>query len=73
MNFRFTPKRGRQRPGNEEVTFTIGRLWADQDNGMVEVTHLLDRTYRYRSARELQWHLADRFELPKESVRLARV
>ena len=73
MNFRFTPKRGRRRPGYEEATFTIGRLWADDAEGMIEVTHLLDRKYGYRSARELRWHLAERFELPQESVQLDRI
>ena len=39
----------------------------------IEVTHLLDRKYGYRSARELRWHLAERFELPQESVQLDRI
>ena len=73
MNFRFTPKRGRRRPGNEEATFTIGRLWADHDDQVIEVTHLVDGRYCYRSTRELRWHLAERFELPQESVQLDRV
>ena len=73
MNFRFTPKHGRQDPGKEDITFTIDRLWAEHPDGAIEITHLLDRTYGYHSARELQWHLADRFALPKHDVRLDRL
>ena len=73
MNFRFTPKLGRQDPGEEEITFTIDRLWAEDADGAIEITHLLDKTYGYHSTRELQWHLADRFALPKRDVHLDRL
>ena len=48
MNFRFTPKLGRQDPGEEEITFTIDRLWAEDADGAIDITHLLDQTYGYR-------------------------
>jgi hypothetical protein len=39
----------------------------------VEITHLFDRTYGYRSLRELAWHLADRFDLSPKAVQVERV
>jgi len=72
MKFRFTPKLRRVRPGSEERTFTIHRLWKDEAERATEITHLFDRTYRYRSPRELAWHLADRFALPPRAVELER-
>ncbi len=70
MNFTVTTRRGGQRRGSEGTTFTIDKLWAARDGAPSDVSHLVDRTYRYRSVRELQWHLADRFELPVQSVAL---
>ena len=46
MKFRFTPKLRRARPGSEERTFTIHRLWKDEAERATEITHLFDRTYR---------------------------
>ena len=73
MKFRFIPKRRRHRPGSEECTFTIGRLWADEAGNAEEITHLFDRSYGYRSPRELAWHLADRYRLPPRAVELSRI
>ena len=70
MNFKVMTRRGGQNRGAEETTFTIDRLWAARDGASRDVSHLVDRTYPYRSIRELQWHLADRFNLSVQSVAL---
>jgi hypothetical protein len=72
MKFRYLPKRRRHRPGAEERTFAIGRLWKDEPEVSTEITHLFDRTYGYRSPRELAWHLAARFGVPPSAVRLEK-
>ena len=51
-----------------DPTFTLDRVWASKDGRDREVSHLLDRTYGYRSVRELKWHLAERFGLSPRSV-----
>jgi hypothetical protein len=51
-----------------DPTFTLDRVWASKDGRDQEVSHLLDRTYGYRSVRELKWHLAARFGLSPRSV-----
>ena len=51
-----------------DPTFTLDRVWMAEDRGPREVSHLLDRTYGYRSLRELQWHLAARFGLAPRAV-----
>jgi hypothetical protein len=53
----------------EIPTFTVGRLWQQG----AEISHLIDRSYGYHSARELRWHLADRFGVPVTSVMLSKV
>jgi len=73
MKFQVTPKRRRERPGAEERTFTIGRIWQAESAKPVEITHLFDRSYGYRSLRELTWHLADRFDVSPKAVDLERV
>jgi hypothetical protein len=71
MNFKFSPKRAR--PAHADgAAFRINRLWASQDGAENEISHLVDRSYPYQSARELRWHLADRFGLAVDSVRLDR-
>jgi hypothetical protein len=70
MKFQVIPKRRRQRPGAEEPTFTISRLWTDETGEPVEITHLFDRSYGYRSLRELAWHLAARFDLSPKAIQL---
>jgi hypothetical protein len=71
MNFKFSPKRARTAHA-DGAAFRISRLWAHDGAAENEISHLVDRTYPYRSARELRWHLAERFGLPVESVRLSR-
>jgi hypothetical protein len=73
MNFSYTARRNRSRPGAEAATFRIGRLWRLDGDRENEVSHLVDRTYAYRSQRELHWHLAERFDQPVGAVRLDRV
>ena len=68
MNFTLTMRRARKSRRHETRTFTIGRLWHHDGEQETEVSHLLDRTYRYHSLRELSWHLADRFSLPVGQV-----
>jgi hypothetical protein len=71
MNFKFAPKRARS-AHPDGGAFKISRLWADDGRTEDEISHLVDRTYPYQSARELRWHLAERFGLPVASVRLDR-
>ncbi len=71
MQFDYTPRPIRRTPADEAATFKVDRLWARQDSGRKDVSHLVDRSYGYHSARELQWHLAERFGLPVRSVRLS--
>ena len=71
MQFDYTPKPIARPASADAATFNIGRLWAHQAGGLKEVSHLVDRSYAYRSARELKWHLAERFGLPVRSVRLS--
>jgi hypothetical protein len=66
MQFHFIPK-----PVNEDIWtagFTLDQVWADDAGLSQDISHLLDRTYMYHSARELQWHLADRFGLAPHRV-----
>ena len=70
---KFTFKPWPRKSGREDVqTFTIKRIWQDGSDreGGTDVSHLLDRTYRYRSLRELRWHLADRFGAPVDKIEL---
>ena len=69
MNFRCSFKRA-PAGAADETTFTIDRLWRSQEGREAEVSHMVDRSYRYRSRRELRWHLADRFALPVERIDL---
>ncbi len=71
MNFRFLPKRRDDRR-TDAPTFTVERLLADVANGPTDLSHLIDRSYPYRSVRELKWHLADRFGVPLAEVAVAR-
>ena len=71
MHFKFSFKRSRPAHADGAV-FRIKRLWASEDGVDNEISHLVDRSYPYQSARELRWHLANRFGLPVDSVRLDR-
>ncbi|HEV2560179.1 MAG TPA: AsnC family transcriptional regulator [Microvirga sp.] len=53
-----------------DPTFTLERVFASGTEGRRDVSHLLDRTYGYRSLREVQWHLADRFGVQPRNVRV---
>ncbi|WP_415926905.1 hypothetical protein [Methylobacterium sp. 4-46] len=57
----------------EVETFQVQQIWRQQAQERLDVSHLIDRTYRYHSVRELRWHLADRFSGPVHSLSLSRV
>lgn len=61
MNFIFAPRRVASRRMGD--SFTVHKLWADKSGQRTDLSHLIDRSYRYGSSRELRWHLADRFGL----------
>ncbi|HEY8381227.1 MAG TPA: hypothetical protein VIL09_03650 [Microvirga sp.] len=69
MQFQYTPKYASRAPSGP---FTLDRVWAHDGTDEREVSQLLDRTYRYRSARELQWHLADRFGFKAQAIGLSQ-
>lgn len=69
MRFEFQPKIAR-RPEMDATTFTIESLRAKDGERIRDLTHLVDRSYPYQSARELRWHLAERFRLPVDGVEL---
>jgi hypothetical protein len=68
MQFHFIPKP----VGSEHWTagFTLDRVWARDAERSRDISHLLDKTYMYHSARELRWHLADRFGLSAKAIEL---
>lgn len=73
MQFTFSPWLKRSR--GDDTVFTIKRIWqkdADRKDSATEISHLIDRSYRYRSEKELRWHLAERFGLPREGISLSR-
>ncbi len=69
MNFAFTRSSVSGRRA-EYARFRVERLTHDQTGSEVDVSHLIDRTYAYHSARELRWHLADRFGVAVHDVTL---
>lgn len=73
MHFTFEAQRNRQSPAAEQATFHVTRLWTHDAGRVAEISHLIDRTYRYHSIRELQWHLAERFVKPVQSLVLSRI
>jgi hypothetical protein len=52
------------------VGFTLDRVWARDAGRSRDISDLLDQTYMYHSARELQWHLAGRFGLAAQAIEL---
>ena len=48
--------------------FTLDQVWTQDSGRKRDISHMLDQTYMYHSARELQWHLADRFGLSAKAV-----
>ncbi len=66
MQFHFIPK---SVGGHHwSAGFTLDRVWARDADSKHDISHMLDQTYMYHSARELQWHLADRFGLQPQVV-----
>lgn len=74
MLFEFTRRSGAKsnaKRAAEVATFRIANLSRQQGGrGLTDVSHLIDRTYDYRSPRELRWHLAERFGLAPQAVAL---
>lgn len=68
MHFEFTQAPVRRSLRSDEPTFRVGRLWRLDAGHTADVSHLIDRTYAYRSVRELRWHLAERFASPVDAV-----
>ncbi|CAH1673526.1 MAG: hypothetical protein KF735_10055 [Chelatococcus sp.] len=68
MNFIFAPRRVKSRRVGD--SFTVEKLWADKAGLRQDLSHLIDRSYRYCSHRELRWHLADRFGLAPDQCAL---
>lgn len=73
MHFTFSSKSPSPVPAVEPATFQVSRIWQQVDDQHRDVSHLIDRTYRYHSVRELHWHLADRFSRPVRALALSRV
>ncbi|KMO44785.1 hypothetical protein VQ03_01250 [Methylobacterium tarhaniae] len=73
MNFTFSSHPAAPGAAIEPATFQVQQIWQQVDDESREVSHLIDRTYRYHSVRELHWHLADRFSRPIRSLALSRV
>ncbi|TGE02585.1 hypothetical protein [Methylobacterium nonmethylotrophicum] len=73
MNFTFRSHSTFPDAAIEPATFQVQQIWQQVDDQQREVSHLIDRTYRYHSVRELRWHLADRFARPIRSLALSRV
>ncbi len=72
MNFAFTRSSTSGTPSDLD-RFRVERLTHGQSGREVDVSHLIDRTYDYHSARELHWHLADRFGVAVRDVTLQSV
>ena len=70
MHFSYLPSR--EHFAAETPTFRIERLWAHREGRVTDLSDCLDGSYDYHSARELKWHLAERFGLPVHSVVLRR-
>jgi hypothetical protein len=66
MKFHFVPKPVAS--DHWSKGFTLDRVWARDPERKRDISHMLDQAYMYHSARELQWHLADRFDLPGQAV-----
>ncbi|AWN48053.1 hypothetical protein DK419_18385 [Methylobacterium terrae] len=73
MNFTFSANSSSHDAAVEPSTFQVGQIWQQVGDRPRDVSHLIDRTYRYHSVRELHWHLADRFARPIRSLVLSRV
>ncbi len=70
MKFHFSPKAD----SNDWMSgFTLAGIWSQDSGSQRDISHLVDCTYLYHSARELQWHLAHRFGLRADAVELTSV
>ncbi|MDJ1157941.1 hypothetical protein QNA08_06800 [Chelatococcus sp. SYSU_G07232] len=56
----------------EPARFQVERLFTGRPGELIDVSHLIDRSYDYHSVRELHWHLAERFGLPVQHVAVRR-
>ncbi|GJE57161.1 MULTISPECIES: AsnC family transcriptional regulator [Methylobacterium] len=72
MQFEYTPRRSGRSPVTDATTFRVERLSRGAFDSAVpaDITHLIDRSYRYHSPRELRWHLAERLGITPAAVRL---
>jgi hypothetical protein len=66
----YTPARVRETAAGPR--FRIKRLAEVRPDEIRDLTATMDRTYDYASARELRWHLADRFGLNPDRLVLER-
>ncbi|KMO30209.1 hypothetical protein ACQVP2_19185 [Methylobacterium aquaticum] len=73
MHFTFISQSPSPAQAIEPPTFQVRQIWQQVEDESREVSHLIDRTYRYHSVRELHWHLADRFSRPIHSLALRQV
>ncbi len=73
MNFTFSSETRPDQARVEPATFQVQQIWQHAGGTPRDVSHLIDRTYRYHSVRELHWHLADRFARPVRSLAISRV
>jgi hypothetical protein len=73
MQFEYTPRRSGRSPVTDATTFRVERLSQGAFDSAVpaDITHLIDRSYRYHSPRELRWHLAERLGVTPAAVRLS--
>lgn len=70
MQFEFTRRSGALTPA-DVPTFQVAQISRHHGaRGAMDVSHLIDGTYDYRSPRELRWHLAERFGLAPQAVSL---
>jgi hypothetical protein len=69
MQFEYTRRRSVRSPVTDAPTFRVGRL-ATAGTADRDMSHLIDRSYNYHSARELHWHLADRLGLAPNALSL---
>ncbi|GJD32292.1 hypothetical protein PMNALOAF_3561 [Methylobacterium adhaesivum] len=72
MLFEYTRRRGVRSPVTDAATFRVDRLRQAAPRGTqtTDLSHLIDSSYNYHSARELRWHLADRFGMLPEAIAL---
>lgn len=72
MLFEYTSRLGGRSPVTDAATFRVEHLRQGGLEGApgADVSHLIDRSYEYHSARELRWHLAQRLGLAPAAVSL---